>query len=206
MSTSSVPPPNAQTMPLVDLVVNTVTSCHTESTPETVSLQIVKALLALVLSPTILVHQSSLLKAVRTVNVFLLSVDPINQTVAQGGLTQMVNHVFARCKVDGASLSRSESSTTLASRRADLRLRTSTTNSPASIPTPLTPAGTIDGQYAAESTEAASTLVNGNGSKVSLPMDTPSVASVDLPPDEHLEEQQDSSGSSRPSLASHRRR
>ncbi|KAG6814203.1 hypothetical protein H0H92_000880 [Tricholoma furcatifolium] len=85
---------------LVDLVAHTIASCHTESTPETVSLQIVKALLALVLSPTILVHHSSLLKAVRTVyNVYLLSSDPVNQGVAQGGLTQMVQHVFARCKV-----------------------------------------------------------------------------------------------------------
>ena len=82
-STSSQAPPPPPS--LVDLVVHTITSCHTESTPETVSLQIVKALLALVLSPTILVHQSSLLKAVRTVyNVFLLSVDPVNQMVAQG--------------------------------------------------------------------------------------------------------------------------
>ena len=53
---------------LVDLVVHTITSCHTEATPETVSLQIVKALLALVLSPTVLVHQSSLLKAVQSVD------------------------------------------------------------------------------------------------------------------------------------------
>jgi brefeldin A-inhibited guanine nucleotide-exchange protein len=44
-----------------------------------------------------LVHQSSLLKAVRTVyNVFLLSNDAPNQIVAQGGLTQMVHHVFQR--------------------------------------------------------------------------------------------------------------
>lgn len=86
---------------LVDVVVHTITSCHTESTPETVSLQIVKALLSLVLSTTTLVHQSSLLKAVRTVyNIFLLSVDSVNQMVAQGGLTQIVNHVFARCRVD----------------------------------------------------------------------------------------------------------
>ncbi|KAF7332149.1 Guanine nucleotide exchange factor [Mycena kentingensis (nom. inval.)] len=85
---------------LVDLVANTIASCHTETTPEAVSLQIVKALLSLVLSPTIPVHHSSLLKAVRTVyNVFLLSSDPINQMVAQGGLTQMVHHVFTRCKI-----------------------------------------------------------------------------------------------------------
>ncbi|KAG7096991.1 hypothetical protein E1B28_004386 [Marasmius oreades] len=84
---------------LVDLVTNTIAACHSETTPEAVSLQIVKALLALVLSPTIFVHHSSLLKAVRTVyNVFLLSTDPVNQMVAQGGLTQMVHHVFTRCR------------------------------------------------------------------------------------------------------------
>ncbi|KAJ7068245.1 hypothetical protein C8F01DRAFT_1117441 [Mycena amicta] len=88
---------------LVDLVTNTIASCHSETTPETVSLQIVKALLSLVLSPTILIHHSSLLKAVRTVyNVFLLSSDPVNQMVAQGGLTQMVHHVFTRCEINGA--------------------------------------------------------------------------------------------------------
>ncbi|KAJ6599098.1 hypothetical protein DFH09DRAFT_971185 [Mycena vulgaris] len=88
---------------LVDLVANTIAACHSETTPETVSLQIVKALLSLVLSSTILVHHSSLLKAVRTVyNVFLLSSDPVNQMVAQGGLTQMVHHVFTRCKVSAA--------------------------------------------------------------------------------------------------------
>lgn len=85
---------------LVDLVAHTITSCHSEATPDAVSLQIVKALLALVLSHTILVHHSSLLKAVRTVyNIFLLSTDPVNQMVAQGGLTQMVHHVFTRCRV-----------------------------------------------------------------------------------------------------------
>lgn len=93
-SQSSIPQPS-----LVDLVVHTITACHGETTPEAVSLQVVKALLALVLSPTIFVHHSSLLKAVRTVyNVFLLSTDPVNQMVAQGGLTQMVHHVFTRCK------------------------------------------------------------------------------------------------------------
>ncbi|KAI0296118.1 Sec7-domain-containing protein [Multifurca ochricompacta] len=94
-SNSSIPEPS-----LVDLVVHTITSCHTETSPDAVSLQVVRALLALVLSSTILVHQSSLLKAVRTVyNVFLMSNDPVNQTVAQGSLTQMVNQVFARCKI-----------------------------------------------------------------------------------------------------------
>ncbi|KAG2109806.1 guanine nucleotide exchange factor in Golgi transport N-terminal-domain-containing protein [Suillus clintonianus] len=84
-SHSSLPQPS-----LVDLVVHTITTCHSDTSTETVSLQVVKALLSLVLSPTIYVHHSSLLKAVRTVyNVFLLSTDLVNQMVAQGGLTQM---------------------------------------------------------------------------------------------------------------------
>lgn len=108
---SPPPSPNTSVQPLsvtnepslVDLVAHTITACHTETTPETVSLQIVKALLAMVLSPTTLVHHSSLLKAVRTVyNVFLLSTDPVNQMVAQGGLTQMVHHVFTRCRVSNS--------------------------------------------------------------------------------------------------------
>ncbi|ETW82422.1 hypothetical protein HETIRDRAFT_108770 [Heterobasidion irregulare TC 32-1] len=70
-SQSNLPPPS-----LVDLVVHTTTTCHTESTADSVRLQVVKALLALILSSTILVHQSSLLKAVCTVyNVFLMADD-----------------------------------------------------------------------------------------------------------------------------------
>ncbi|KAF8332688.1 uncharacterized protein EI90DRAFT_2994962 [Cantharellus anzutake] len=88
----------SQAASLADLVTHTITSAYSESTSDAVSLQIVKALLSLVLSSTILVHHSSLLKAVRTVyNVFLLSTDTVNQTVAQGGLSQMINHVFTRC-------------------------------------------------------------------------------------------------------------
>ncbi|KZT24537.1 hypothetical protein NEOLEDRAFT_1094323 [Neolentinus lepideus HHB14362 ss-1] len=114
-SQTNIPP-----ISLVDLVVHTITSCHTETTPETVSLQIVKALLALVLSSTILVHQSSLLKTVRTVyNVFLLSTDPVNQMVAQGGLTQMVHHVFTRCKIEESHPTPSESPSRRSSRGLD---------------------------------------------------------------------------------------
>lgn len=130
---------------LVDIVVHTITSCHTESTPETVSLQIVKALLALVLSTTTLVHQSSLLKAVRTVyNIFLLSVDPVNQMVAQGGLAQIVNHVFARCKVDPPLPTFPESSpkndptlSPVSSQQTPLSATSPISSSPALEPQPL---------------------------------------------------------------------
>ena len=91
----SGPPPNEP--PIADLIAHSITICYVESSPAPVALQVIKALLALVLSPAILVHQSSLLKAVRTIyNIFLLSPDGTNQMVAQGGLTQMVQHVFGR--------------------------------------------------------------------------------------------------------------
>jgi brefeldin A-inhibited guanine nucleotide-exchange protein len=85
--------------PLPDLITHTITLAYSESSPPQVALQVVKALMATVLSTDkgMLVHQSSLLKAIRTVyNVFLLSNDAANQVVAQGGLTQMVHHVFGR--------------------------------------------------------------------------------------------------------------
>ncbi|KAJ3933222.1 MAG: hypothetical protein NXY57DRAFT_892523 [Lentinula lateritia] len=152
---------------LVDLVAHTITACHTENTPDAVSLQIVKALLSLVLSPTVLVHHSSLLKAVRTVyNVFLLSTDPVNQMVAQGGLTQMVHHVFTRCKIgdyplsiDSATLSRSPSQTSFASPK----------HLPFTIPSPRTPT-TINGRNTPESY----TKDNASASTASLPQENAS--------------------------------
>lgn len=136
------PPPggpsqeNIADLSLVDIVVHTVTSCHSEATPDSVSLQIVKALLSLALSSTILVHHSSLLKAVRTVyNVFLLSSDPVTQTVAQGGLTQMVHHVFTRCRINddntsegasGDSVSPSKAPSPFPSRTVSLPAQTAT--------------------------------------------------------------------------------
>ncbi|CDS00364.1 probable SEC7-component of non-clathrin vesicle coat [Sporisorium scitamineum] len=82
---------------LADLVTEAVCDCYHENLDDKVALQIIKALLASVLSTTVHVHQSSLLKAVRTVyNIFLMSKSPANQAIAQGSLTQMVHHVFAR--------------------------------------------------------------------------------------------------------------
>lgn len=89
----STPPPAA----LADLVTETVCNAFTEMADDRTQLQIIKALLAIVLSNTSHVHQGSLIKAVRTVyNIFLLSRNPANQAVAQASLTQMVHHVFSR--------------------------------------------------------------------------------------------------------------
>jgi len=145
---------------LVDTVVHTITSCHTESTPETVSLQIVKALLALVLSTTILVHQSSLLKAVRTVyNIFLLSVDPVNQMVAQGGLTQIVNHVFARCRVDPLLANLPETGSSTPKNDPTLSPTSSHQHTPPTAISPVPPSPAPESQPLSrtESTEGAET-------------------------------------------------
>lgn len=84
---------------LADIVTHIITTSFTESSSTAVSVQVVKSLLALVLSNTLTVHQSSLLKAVRTVyNVYLLSSDPTTQLVAQGSLTQMIHHIFGRVR------------------------------------------------------------------------------------------------------------
>ena len=135
---------------LVDTVVHTITSCHTETSPDAVSLQVVRALLSLVLSSTILVHQSALLKAVRTVyNIFLMSNDPVNQTVAQGGLTQMVNHVFARCKTVGSFEGPDHEGFTDTGGTSSRR--SSVASSPNSVPAPSLPTrGTTSGEASQE--------------------------------------------------------
>jgi brefeldin A-inhibited guanine nucleotide-exchange protein len=66
-----------------------------------------QAILALILSSTCKIHDSSLLLAVRTCfNIYLASRSPINQSTAKGILTQTINCVFAnmeRVLTDGSS-------------------------------------------------------------------------------------------------------
>jgi brefeldin A-inhibited guanine nucleotide-exchange protein len=84
---------------LADIITHIITTSYTETSSPAVAVQVVKSLLAIVLSSTLSVHQSSLLKAVRTVyNVYLLSADQTTQLVAQGSLTQMIHHIFGRVK------------------------------------------------------------------------------------------------------------
>jgi brefeldin A-inhibited guanine nucleotide-exchange protein len=145
---------------LVDLVVHTITSCHTETSPDTVSLQVVRALLALVLSSTILAHQSSLLKAVRTVyNVFLMSNDPVNQTVAQGGLTQMVNHVFARCRSVQPFGNSSESVADTGAGAVSSGRASVAPSTPDSIPAPSLPTEHVPASRNSSEAETGSTLI-----------------------------------------------
>lgn len=64
-------------------------------TDDAIQLQIIKGILALILSNTCKIHESSLLLAVRTsFNIYLASKSPIIQSTAKGILTQTINYVF----------------------------------------------------------------------------------------------------------------
>jgi hypothetical protein len=104
-----------------DQVVDTVCGCFVDSPSgsssgsdaESVNLHLISALLSLVLSSSLPIHQTSLLKSVRTVyNVFLLSRAHQNQMVAQAALGQIVSAVFGRVQT-GSGIKRTESRTSL---------------------------------------------------------------------------------------------
>eukprot|EP00057_Strongylocentrotus_purpuratus_P021387 XP_011675861.1 PREDICTED: brefeldin A-inhibited guanine nucleotide-exchange protein 1-like [Strongylocentrotus purpuratus] len=83
---------------LIDRIVETICGCFIGTqTDEGVQLQIIKALLTAVTSPTCEVHEGTLLQVVRTCyNIYLASKNLINQTTAKATLTQMLNVIFSR--------------------------------------------------------------------------------------------------------------
>ncbi|KAK6542923.1 guanine nucleotide exchange protein for ADP-robosylation factor [Orbilia ellipsospora] len=93
-------PSSTATTPLIERAIDTIAGCFIgEITDDKVQMQIIKALLSAVLNDKFVVHGAGLLKSIRQVyNIFLLSRNATNQTVAQGALTQMVNAVFERMK------------------------------------------------------------------------------------------------------------
>lgn len=99
---------------LTDDSVDVVAACFEgEGTDSEVELQVVRALMhSILLMPT---HGASLLKAVRQIyNVFIFSLTPRNQAVAQGILTQVIGAIFQRVQESLANKSRmSESSSNL---------------------------------------------------------------------------------------------
>lgn len=93
---------------LTDAAVNVVYNCFEgEGTDPELEMQVVRALMhSILLMPT---HGASLLKAVRQIyNVFIFSLTPRNQAVAQGTLTQVIGTIFLR--VSESILSRSRMS------------------------------------------------------------------------------------------------
>lgn len=104
---------------LTDASVDVISSCFEgEGTDPELELQVVRALIhSIVLMPT---HGASLLKAVRQIyNVFIFSLTPRNQAVAQGTLTQVISTIFQRVS-EASSNARSRASRS----SSDVNLRT----------------------------------------------------------------------------------
>ncbi|CAH1100996.1 unnamed protein product [Psylliodes chrysocephalus] len=96
--TANVPDSTTPGKLLIDRIVETICSCFTgPQTDEGVQLQIIKALLTVVTSQYVEVHEGTVLMAVRTCyNIFLASKNLVNQTTARATLTQMLNVIFTR--------------------------------------------------------------------------------------------------------------
>ncbi|PAV59959.1 hypothetical protein WR25_18037 [Diploscapter pachys] len=88
---------------LADRIVEAICSPFIgQSTDEAVILQIIKAILAVVLSPACEVHDLSLLMAVRTCfTICLATKSPINLATAKASLTQIINTIFANMEKHG---------------------------------------------------------------------------------------------------------
>ncbi|XP_076064031.1 ADP ribosylation factor guanine nucleotide exchange factor Sec71 isoform X2 [Oratosquilla oratoria] len=90
--------PNNPNKRLIDHIVETICNCFNgPSTDKDVEIQIIKALLTVITSQYVSVHEGTVLVAVRTCyNVFLASRDMNNQVTAKAALTQMINIIFTR--------------------------------------------------------------------------------------------------------------
>ncbi|XP_038056628.1 brefeldin A-inhibited guanine nucleotide-exchange protein 2-like [Patiria miniata] len=96
------------TMPgkkLIDRIIETICGCFIGTqTDEGVQLQIIKALLTAVTSPTCEVHEGTLLQVLRTCyNIYLASKNLVNQTTAKATLTQMLNVIFNRMEMQAVA-------------------------------------------------------------------------------------------------------
>lgn len=83
---------------LIDRIVNTICNCFNgPQTDEGVQLQIIKALLTVVTSQHVEIHEGTVLQSVRTCyDIYLSSKNLVNQTTARATLTQMLNVIFTR--------------------------------------------------------------------------------------------------------------
>ncbi|XP_032451671.1 brefeldin A-inhibited guanine nucleotide-exchange protein 1 isoform X2 [Nasonia vitripennis] len=96
--TGSIPDSTDPNKLLIVRIVETICSCFMgPQTDEGVQLQIIKALLTVMTSQHVEVHEGTVLLTIRTVyNVYLASRNLVNQTTARATLTQMINVIFAR--------------------------------------------------------------------------------------------------------------
>lgn len=98
---SGITPPPKQR--LIDAAIETIADCFQgEGTDERVELQIIRSLSSCILveDANSLCHGASLLKAIRTIyNIFVFSLSPTNQGIAQATLTQIISAVYDKIEV-----------------------------------------------------------------------------------------------------------
>lgn len=96
--TGNIPDSTTPGKLLIDRIVESICGCFSgPQTDEGVQLQIIKALLTVVTSQHVEVHEGTVLLAVRTCyNIYLASKNLINQTTARATLTQMLNVIFTK--------------------------------------------------------------------------------------------------------------
>ena len=103
--TGGIPDSSDPNRLLIVRIVETICSCFMgPQTDEGVQLQIIKALLTVMTSQHVEVHEGTVLLTIRTVyNVYLASRNLVNQTTARATLTQMINVIFARMETQAVS-------------------------------------------------------------------------------------------------------
>lgn len=103
--TGNVPDSTEPNKLLIVRIVETICCCFMgPQTDEGVQLQIIKALLTVMTSQHVEVHEGTVLLTIRTVyNVYLASRNLVNQTTARATLTQMINVIFARMETQAVS-------------------------------------------------------------------------------------------------------
>ncbi|CAH8564731.1 unnamed protein product [Schistosoma turkestanicum] len=83
---------------IIEQVVTTICSCFQGvQTDDGIQLQILKALLTVITSPVVEIHEADILLVVRTCyNIFMATKNPINQATARATLTQIISVLFQR--------------------------------------------------------------------------------------------------------------
>ncbi|XP_053675895.1 brefeldin A-inhibited guanine nucleotide-exchange protein 1 [Anopheles nili] len=114
---------------LIDRIVTTICNCFMgPQTDEGVQLQIIKALLTVVTSQHVEVHEGTVLQGVRTCyDIYLSSKNLINQTTARATLTQMLNVIFTR--MENQAFEAMASAATATSPASNSALQTASPNS-----------------------------------------------------------------------------
>ncbi|XKL63402.1 hypothetical protein PGB90_005766 [Kerria lacca] len=102
--------PNGSGKLLIDKIVETICDCFSgPQTDEGVQLQVIKAVLTVMTSQHVEVHEGTVLLAIKTCyNIYLASKNLINQTTARATLTQMINVTFARMESQAVECSGKE--------------------------------------------------------------------------------------------------